>query len=137
MKRLAFLAAMVVTLLSTTAVTARSVHASTCTPNWHTVQGGPILAPGFVVEGSVSLSRDGCGDIQASIVSFTGLRSHIGLTITNVTTSTTVYASGVVFQRSLTSPIFSGYGGVGISVTGTLYDFTPPLSATTTPDYGT
>jgi hypothetical protein len=114
MKRLTFIVAAVVTLLAATTIIARPIHV-----------------------GDVSLSRDGCGDIKASVVAYEGLRSHIGLTITNVTTSTTVYASGVVFQHSLTSPIFAGYGGVGISVTGTLYDFTPPLSATTTPDYGT
>jgi hypothetical protein len=125
---------------------ARPVQAATCTPNWQTVQSQSIFSTAYYVYvsfGSVSLQRDGCGNMRGQLTAIgEGRAATAGsLTITNADTNTIIYTStnlqGHGLVASITSPTFSGYGGVGITVTGSL---TEPgygtITATTTPDHG-
>jgi hypothetical protein len=136
MKRLVLmlLRVLILGVVTTTAMTSKVFAA--CTPTWKTVQARNIFVIDhdvFVPLGSVSLERDGCGDIQALLRAYDeGITATSGsLTIYYVATNTTVFTStnlqghGVV--RGITSPVFAGYGGIGIAVTGSL----------TTPSYGT
>ena len=137
------LISLILGVLSTAAITSK-VHATDCVPNWHVVQSKSIFVIDHLVYtplGSVSLSRDGCGDIQAQVMNAGEPISSASLTITNASNNSTIYFSNSVQRRGIVakivSPIFSGYGGVPITVTGSVTDTTGlSASATTAPDAG-
>ncbi|MBA3825605.1 MAG: hypothetical protein H0X24_17125, partial [Ktedonobacterales bacterium] len=130
MKRFSMMVA-VALVLSGIALTSHAppAHAATCTPAWRTVQSKGLSVIDhfvFVGFGSVSLLRDGCGNLQAQVIGVgEGRAATAGsLTITNVATNTVIYTSTNLQSHGLVtgiySPTFAGYGGVGITVTGSL-----------------
>jgi hypothetical protein len=147
LKRLVIAVSLALVLSGATLMTsALPVRAAACTPNWQTVQSQSIFSTAYYVYvyfGSVSLQRDGCGDIRGQLTAIGDGRAATAgsLTITNVDTNTIIFTStnlqGHGLVGGITSPIFSGYGGVGITVSGSL---TEPsygtITATTTPDHG-
>ena len=125
------------------AVTPHSAAYASCTPNWHVAQSATInrLPPvlGNNTIGSISLLRDGCGDIQASLtITQTFFQGKYSLTDANTNTviwsGTVPYPSSVPFTQ--TSPIFAGYGGIGVFASGTIFRVGVGGSASTATDYG-
>lgn len=111
-----FLVALTIAALSAFFV-AGSVSAQTNSCSWHVVQTASV-SNGYSTVGTVQLLRDGCGDIQATLTA-----SGNGLAVVLYTADgTSIGGNGTSsFSGTISTPIYSGYGGVGVKAFGFVF----------------